>query len=923
MAITYGKNTSVDYAAGNLASFGKSYSRMGAAPLDMYEVWYDKTELEAYASNRGVEQADGSFDTSSVTSYVGQRVVFVDETNNKVYNYTIQLDGSLKEIGVAPLGDSKSISVDAETGTVSLKGIDTLTFEREIDVLDEDDQPTGEKAIEEIKYQPLMTKDGLVWIEPSKTTVEGLATLIEGLNTSLNIEVQARKDADAELAQNIADEADARADADDALSARIGYASVAGEGDEEGTPASGVYVAIEAEVARATSAEEALGKRIDDLGDVATKTYVDNAVEGEKELRETAVSDLNDLITEVSDRVEAFLTGTGTQEALDSLQELITYIDTHDDADIAGILASIQALEDKLTLGTYKEEVEGEEVDTEYKTVKAYVEAVIEALHINDYAKTADVNIALESKVNKTEIEETLDVLSQGIATAHNGFDQSIKTINETIEKMSKDADDAIGALEETIDTLNGHIADAEEHISNAEDRLLNIEDDIEEINGSITTLTNDKANASSVYTKTEIDEFNYASKDYVGEEIAKETKRTDDALKLKADATELNNAIENVNGEISKIDSRVTTNANDIDTLEGRMDTAEGKINSNTQAIAEHATEFATLAGRVDGHDSSIASLSTNKADKSVVDSLATTVGEHTTAISSLNTNKANKDEVYGKDQVYTKSETDSKITSITGTPDSGKTLVEMIADAKSKAEQDDNTIKTSVKANADAISAIYASTTDDDGKVIESGVLATKIAEVNASIASNTENIGKNAQEIAKLAEDIGNVSNIMNFRDVVESSDAGFVEDVKVITDPEKGDVIIYGEQEYVYDGKDWKLFGDASGNANAISALDSRVEAVETAVNTTLPGLISALDSRVVDVETAVKTTLPEAISEAITEAKTYADENFVKEVESTHEAIVATKDATTGKVSIGFAENLVICGGSANKPAVTE
>lgn len=139
MAITYGKNTSVDYAAGNLASFGKSYSRMGAAPLDMYEVWYDKTELEAYASNRGVEQADGSFDTSSVTSYVGQRVVFVDETNNKVYNYTIQLDGSLKEIGVAPLGDSKSISVDAETGTVSLKGIDTLTFEREIDVLDEDD----------------------------------------------------------------------------------------------------------------------------------------------------------------------------------------------------------------------------------------------------------------------------------------------------------------------------------------------------------------------------------------------------------------------------------------------------------------------------------------------------------------------------------------------------------------------------------------------------------------------------------------------------------------------------------------------------------------------------------------------------------------------------------------------------------------
>ena len=45
MAIIYGKNTAVDYAAGNLASFGKSYSRMGAAPLDMYEVWYNLEEL--------------------------------------------------------------------------------------------------------------------------------------------------------------------------------------------------------------------------------------------------------------------------------------------------------------------------------------------------------------------------------------------------------------------------------------------------------------------------------------------------------------------------------------------------------------------------------------------------------------------------------------------------------------------------------------------------------------------------------------------------------------------------------------------------------------------------------------------------------------------------------------------------------------
>lgn len=99
MAIIYGKDRETDYASGNLAPIGKSYSRMGAAPLDMYEVWYDKEALIAYASNLGTPQADGSYDTSSVLSYVGQKVAYVDEQNKKIFHYSIELDGTLKEIG--------------------------------------------------------------------------------------------------------------------------------------------------------------------------------------------------------------------------------------------------------------------------------------------------------------------------------------------------------------------------------------------------------------------------------------------------------------------------------------------------------------------------------------------------------------------------------------------------------------------------------------------------------------------------------------------------------------------------------------------------------------------------------------------------------------------------------------------------------
>lgn len=168
MANFYGKNRAEDFAASKLMSFGKSFSRMNGQPLDESEVWYNKAELEDFAAGN--------------SAYVGMKLVYVDETNQKVYQYSVQYDGSIKEIGVAPLGDGKSIAVDAETGTVSLKGIDTLVFEREVDILGEDGQPTGEKKTETIQYQPLMTKDGLVWVEPSKTTVEGLATLIEALS---------------------------------------------------------------------------------------------------------------------------------------------------------------------------------------------------------------------------------------------------------------------------------------------------------------------------------------------------------------------------------------------------------------------------------------------------------------------------------------------------------------------------------------------------------------------------------------------------------------------------------------------------------------------------------------------------------------------------------------------------------------------
>ena len=76
---------------------GKSFARNAAFPLDGYEIWTDYTELEAYAANT---------DPKKNPSYIGQKVVYYDTENKTVTHYSIEPNGSLKE-----LGSNSSISV--------------------------------------------------------------------------------------------------------------------------------------------------------------------------------------------------------------------------------------------------------------------------------------------------------------------------------------------------------------------------------------------------------------------------------------------------------------------------------------------------------------------------------------------------------------------------------------------------------------------------------------------------------------------------------------------------------------------------------------------------------------------------------------------------------------------------------------------
>ena len=115
-----------------------SHSRGSAFPLEAYEIWTDYDALVAYAANT---------DPNKVPSYIGQKVAYVDKVNNKVVHYGIEIDGTLKELGVTPLGDGKTIEVGT-TGIISLLGAASAETGT-IPVLD-DDKKIIWKTLEEV-----------------------------------------------------------------------------------------------------------------------------------------------------------------------------------------------------------------------------------------------------------------------------------------------------------------------------------------------------------------------------------------------------------------------------------------------------------------------------------------------------------------------------------------------------------------------------------------------------------------------------------------------------------------------------------------------------------------------------------------------------------------------------------------------------
>ena len=368
------------YTAADGLGFPLNFRRGNPNPLDNSSVWASLEAAQTYA-------------TSDPVAYVGQILTVVDNANGVATVYSIQDEaGTLKKVGTSPVGDESTITV-AEDGTVSLFGVSGL----ELDRVEEDGSTT------KINYQPLLVDGKLTWVEPSATTVEGLATEIEGLKTRISALEGTVGDESKGLVKGVADNAAAISD----INTKIGTVA-------EGKTL--VEMISDAQTA-ATYDDTAL------VGRVAT-IEGDYLKAADKTALETKMAE--DIATAKTEAITAVL-GEAVPEDFDTLKEVAEWIQSDTTAS-AQLITRVTNIENDYLKGADKTALQGEIDALETlvgslpegaasTTVVAYIQEVVDALKIGDYAKASD----LTALANRVQVLEDVGAEKNVIASVDTG----------------------------------------------------------------------------------------------------------------------------------------------------------------------------------------------------------------------------------------------------------------------------------------------------------------------------------------------------------------------------------------------------------------------------------------------------------------------------------------------------------------------
>jgi hypothetical protein len=351
MAKLYG-----EIAKSALLTLDKSFSRALGQPLDASEVYYSLDAAKTYAA--------------TPAAYIGQKIVVIED--NKVTHYSIEdAAGTLKEVGVRPSGDGKSITVSTE-GVVSIIGAanaDSLTLPR----MKED-----KSGIEWVPVSAVVKGDGndnTTYEFTELTKGEGDAAEVYGFKIKTlfnNTEVEGGS-------FEIAFDVYTKSEADAKFLAKADY-----------TPYDDTDLADRVTAVENNKADKATTVAGYGITDAYTKTEVDTAInDAKKSILGEGVAEAYDTLKEIQD----ILNGTNG-EAIDGLIETAAA----NKADIATLKG------DANTEGSVAKKIADAVAPLATTEALEAVRATAEAAQTEQ--EVADtVAVALESYYTKTEID--------------------------------------------------------------------------------------------------------------------------------------------------------------------------------------------------------------------------------------------------------------------------------------------------------------------------------------------------------------------------------------------------------------------------------------------------------------------------------------------------------------------------------------
>lgn len=736
MAKLYG-----EIASSTLMSFDKSFARLNGQPLDSSEIYYSLDAAKTYAASAG--------------AYIGQKIVVIE--NNVVTHYSIEdAAGTLKELGAKPLSDNKSIEINGNV--ISMHNFGKAFYKYYPETKDAEGTVTKEAYYDKVEVsdenpwkaglEPKVVTENsqlvIGWYEPNPTTIEGV-----------NDQVIAVQGTVTDLQQSV------------------------GAPSGEGTVATGLYKEVEDVASGVTNLEESVygiggTAEIPVEGSIAWSVDELDRIVGLTDTTSGLSADVkaikNDYLTS-TDKNELQANIDGITLSYDENNKVIKLYSKDNVKELGSVDATPFIKDGMLADVSYN-------ADTNTLTFQWNTEAGIteDTVVLSDIIEpyTAGNGLELNGNEFKVKVAEgnenyltvdpngiKLSGVAAAIATAKS---EAISDAEGKIATAKQEAiddaagkyatTDALSQLDARLDTLEAYDHSTyatkdelkttdDKAVSNAASitNLTNRLDGIVaqggepntintiKVNGVAQTIDSEKAVDISIPTKfSEItDDSGFDARITAAQTQA--DKGVNDAATAQTAANKAQSEVDALELEVGTLSTTVEGHTNSITSYNTRIGALE-------QADTTHAAEYNELKDIVTGHTSTIASL----AKQTDLNNAVARIAANETAISTLNeTTIPNINTEIGKKANSTDVYTKSEINAITGTLKEGKSLVQMIEEAKSEASYDDTSIRALIQSNTNAI-AVLNGDVNTNGSVAKIAAEAAK-AEVAIVVGAAPE--------------------------------------------------------------------------------------------------------------------------------------------------------------------------------------